>query len=364
MENKKFITSYGLFCTLVATVVGIGVFSYPRQLADVIGTDAWLETFFIGALSLLIIRLIWKIESINNYMEFTSLIKRNFGGVFGGIVLMVFSGTMIFYVALSMRTFVEVIKMYLLEKTPTEFLLVITILCGIYLVRGGIGSVIKFNEVALWMMFIPVIFILLLALKLGDYTNVFPILHNKPINYIYSLKYTAFSFSGIEILFLIIPFLRNREKSKKIMDRGIIFITLFYALVTVMVLAILSKEHTKMLIWPTITMIKSLDVPGAFIERWDGIVMALWVLFYFTSFSNLYFFSSHIIKENFNLREMKTSSYVLAPFVYIIAILPKNIGEVFSIGATVIPIIFVFNLIVLPLLLYFTGKFIGKKEGA
>jgi spore germination protein (amino acid permease) len=213
-------------------------------------------------------------------------------------------------------------------------------------------------------MFIPVIFILLLALKLGDYTNVFPILHNKPINYIYSLKYTAFSFSGIEILFLIIPFLRNREKSKKIMDRGIIFITLFYALVTVMVLAILSKEHTKMLIWPTITMIKSLDVPGAFIERWDGIVMALWVLFYFTSFSNLYFFSSHIIKENFNLREMKTSSYVLAPFVYIIAILPKNIGEVFSIGATVIPIIFVFNLIVLPLLLYFTGKFIGKKEGA
>ena len=299
MENKKNITSYGLFSTFVATIVGIGIFSYPRELVELVGTDAWIETFFIGALCFLIIRFIWKVESINNYMEFTALVKRNLGGVFGGLVLIIFSGTLLFYVSISMRTFVEVIKMYLLEKTPTEILLIITILCGIYLVSGGIGSVIRFNEVSLFIMFIPLIVILLIASTLGDYTNILPIFHNKPVNYINSLRFSTFSFSGMEILFLIIPFLRDKEKGKKTINKGILIITIFYSIVTLFVIAIFSKEHTKMLIWPTITMIKSLNVPGAFIERWEGIMMALWILFYFTTFCNLYFFFCSYCKGDF-----------------------------------------------------------------
>jgi spore germination protein len=363
MENKKSITSYGVFSTFVATIVGIGIFSYPRELVEVVGTDAWIETFFIGALCYLIIRFIWKVERINNYMEFTALVKRNLGRVFGGLVLTLFSGTMLFYVSISMRTFVEVIKMYLLEKTPTEVLLIITILCGIYLVNGGLGSIIRFNEVAILIMFIPLIIILLIASTLGDYTNILPIFHNKPINYINSIPFSAFSFSGIEILFLVIPFLENKEKGKKTISKGILFVTVFYAIVTLLVIATFSKEHTKMLIWPTITMIKSLNVPGAFIERWEGIMMALWVLFYFTTFCNLYFFSSHIIKQTYKISDISLSSSILAPLIYIIAILPKNIGEVFHIGGAAVPLIFVFNLIFLPLLLYITGKSIRRKEG-
>jgi spore germination protein len=363
MKNKEFITSYGLFCTIIVTIVGIGIFSYPRELANTIGSDAWLESFLAGVISFLILRLIWKVEKVNNFVEFTPLVKKNFGSILGSIILVVVAITQLISISIGMRTFVEVIKMYLLEKTPTEFIILITILCGTYLIRGEIKSIVKFNEVALWAMFIPLVIVLSFLLTRGDYTNILPILHNPPQEYLKALRFTVFSFGGMEIAFLVLPYVSNKNKSYKVMDKAILYITIFYALVTVLVLSIFSKEQTKILLWPTITMIKSLDIPGTFIERWDGIVMALWVLFYFTTFTNLYYFSSHILKEAFSLGDVKISSVIMVPFIYLIAMYPKNIGELFHINSTVIPAVFIFNLIVIPLLLYFIGKIKGRREG-
>ncbi|MCS4454255.1 GerAB/ArcD/ProY family transporter [Clostridium botulinum] len=41
-----------------------------------------------------------------------------------------------------------------------------------------------------------------------------------------------------------------------------------------------STEQVKLMLWPGITMIKSIDIPGTFIERWEGIIMAIWTLFF------------------------------------------------------------------------------------
>lgn len=363
MKNKEFITSYGLFCTIIVTVVGIGIFSYPRELANTVGSDAWLESFLAGAISILILRLIWKVVKANNFMEFTPLVKKNFGSILGTIILVIAAISQVITISIGMRTFVEVIKMYLLEKTPTEFIILITILCGTYLVRGEIKSIIKFNEVALWTMFIPLIIILSFLITRGDYTNILPILHNPPQEYLKGLRFAVFSFAGMEIAFLVLPYMKNRDKGHKVMDKAILYITIFYALVTILVLSIFSKEQTRILLWPTITMIKSLDIPGTFIERWDGIVMALWVLFYFTTFTNLYYFSSHILKETFRLGDVKISSVIIVPFIYLIAMYPKNIGELFLANSTVIPVIFIFNLIAVPLLLYLIGRIRGRREG-
>jgi spore germination protein (amino acid permease) len=266
------------------------------------------------------------------------------------------AGSQVFAISVGMRAFVEVIKMYLLDKTPTEFLIIITIFCGTYLIRGGLRSVIKFNEVALWTMFIPIGLVLLLLTGLGDYTNILPVLQNPPKNYINALKFTTFSFGGIEIMYLITPFLINKQKAQRTLSKGIIFITIFYALVTLLVLAVFSEEYTKTLLWPMITMIKTINIPGSFFERWESIIMALWILFYFTTFCNLYYFSSHILKETFRLGDVKISSFIIVPFIYLIAMYPKNIQELLNIVTMIIPIIFVYDLILVPLLLYFTGK--------
>jgi hypothetical protein len=122
------------------------------------------------------------------------------------------------------------------------------------------------------------------------------------------------------------------------------------------------KEQNKILLWPTITMIKSIDIPGSFIERWEGIVMALWIVFYFTTFTNIYYLSADIVKDVFNLKDIKISSIIIIPFVYPVALYPENIPQVNYLNNTITPLFLTFSLLAVPLMLFWGKKLRQKRR--
>lgn len=356
MRDKDFITASGIFTTIIVTVIGVGIFSYPRELASIVGTDGWIVTIMAGLETYLLIYIAYRTLKSNGYNKFNIILEDNFGKILGGILAVIFVVYNVFTISIGMRIFVEVIKMYLLEKTPTEFLIIVTILSGIYLVRSELENLIKFNEVSFWIMFISIGVILLFTLNKTDFTNVLPVLSNKPQTYLIALKSTIYSFAGIEIIYLIGPFAKNKLHINKTAIKSIAFITVFYVIIVVFSLAIFSKEQTKILLWPTITMINSININGAFIERWEGVVMAIWVIFYFTTFSNIYYLSSDIVKDVFRLGDVKLSSALIAPVIYITALYPQNIAELYDISNKFIPPLFIYSLIVLPIIIFLSGK--------
>jgi len=118
-------------------------------------------------------------------------------------------------------------------------------------------------------------------------------------------------------------------------------------------LAIFNVKQTSKLIWPTITMFKSIDIPGSFVERWDGVVMSIFIIFFFTTLTNIYYFSADIVKHVFKLEDVKLSSLIIIPFIYIIALYPSNIGEVYFYSNKIILYLSIINLVIIPLLLLF-----------
>ena len=109
-------------------------------------------------------------------------------------------------------------------------------------------------------------------------------------------------------------------------------------------------------------MVKSLDVPGTFIERWEGIVMALWILFYFTTFVNTYFFSSEIVKNVLSLKDIKISSLLIMPVIYVVALYPGNLAQLYDLQLRAIPMLLVtaFVFVVLPVLILLVGNRKGR----
>jgi hypothetical protein len=47
MNDKEFVTPYGLFASIIVTVIGVGVFSLPREVTTNVGTDGWIVTLII-----------------------------------------------------------------------------------------------------------------------------------------------------------------------------------------------------------------------------------------------------------------------------------------------------------------------------
>jgi spore germination protein len=360
MNNKGFVSKYGLFATIVVTVVGVGVFSYPSRMANEVGTDGWFVTILAGIICFLLLSLIYKIVVNNNYTTFYNMLEDNLGKFLSMLFGFLFCVYFIFAVSLGMRVFAEVIKMYLLEHTPTEFILIIMIFTGLYLVRGEISALVKFNEIAFFAMFIPMFLILIFATRGGELNNVLPLLQSSPRQYIKSLSTATYAFGGIEIAYLILPYMKDKDGIRKTFFKSIVFITFFYIIVTILCLMFFTKEHTKELLWPTITLIRAIVIPGAFVERWEGLVMSLWVLFYFTTFINMYYFSGDIIKNAFRLHDIKLSSLIIAPIMYIVAMYPQNIAEVYDTSGKVTPILSIFSFIIFPLVLLFGNRIKGR----
>lgn len=352
MNNKEFITPYGLFATIVVTVIGVGVFSLPREVTTNAGTDGWIVTLIAGIINYILIYITLKVIHNNNYNKLSDILQMNFGRLIGSILALIFIVYNVFSVSIGMRVFIEVIKMYLLQRTPTEFLIIVTILTGLYLVRGEMECLIKFNEISFWVMFIPIILVFLLTLNRTDFTNILPIFNSTPDQYVKAVRTTIYSFGGIEIVYLVLPFMKEKKSIPKIALRSIAFITLFYVVIVIFCLAVFAKEQTKTLLWPTITMIKSINIPGSFIERWEGVVMALWVIFYFTTFINSYYISSDVLKDMFRLHDIKLSSALIVPFIYAIALYPENIAELYNISSNVTPYLATFSSLILPLILF------------
>jgi spore germination protein len=365
MNKNGYITSYGFFTTIVVTTVGIGIFSYPRMLAELVGNDGWFVVLLASIISYIMLVAILKIVKANGFNHFSSIMRERFGRVIGDFVMIVFAVYHLLGISLGMRAFVEVIKMHLLEKTPTEFLLALTILLGIYLIRGGLRSVVKFNEVAFGVMFIPMFIVLIFLFNITDFTNLLPVLRNEPVNYLKAVANSSFTFGGLSIAFLAAPLLKDKEDGGKVIRRSIMFIGFFYAVIVVLTIAVLSKEQARQMLWPTIAMIRSIDLPGAFVERWEGVVMALWIIFFFTTFTNGLYFSSYIAKEVFFLGDIKISSVVLAPAVYLVALYPENIVEVYYFSNQLIPAFTLVTLIIVPfILLVVSRKKTDNKKGA
>lgn len=357
MQYKNFITSFGLFATIAVTIVGVGIFSYPQEIVSVINTDAWIMTLFAGFIVYILFYVVYSVIKLNGYNKFYIILKSNFGKILGGIFAVIFVAYNIITVSFGMRIFTEVVKMYLLEKTPTEIIFLITILTAVYLIRSGLESLIKFNEISFWIMFVPISLVLLFTLNKADFSNLLPVFNStQPYKYVEALKSAIYTFSGIEIIYLIIPFIRTKSLIVKTSRKSIIFITLFYMIVVILSLSIFSKDQTKILLWPTITMIKSISVNGIFIERWEGVVMAIWVMFYFTTFSNIYYLSSDILKDMFSLNSIHIPSLILGIIIYITAIYPKNIAVLYSIGNKLIVPLFIFNIIILPIIMLILKK--------
>jgi spore germination protein (amino acid permease) len=363
MDHRNNITKFDLFATVVVTVVGTGIFSLPSNLSEVLGSEGWIMVLAAGGLIAFLVYIQCKALKVNNFDRIDIILENNFGKFIGRLlcILIAIAGCLI--ISLELRTFTEVLKMYLLEKTPTELIMVLMLLTGVALIRGELESVIMFNQIAFYLMFIPVLMVIPFVLQGADITNIFPVLAHKPMEYIKAINGEFFSFVGFFIIYMIHPFLKDKNEITKVAVKSVIFITLFYSIIVMVSLAVFPEEYNKVLLWPTISMVSIVNIPGAFIEGWEGIAMMFWIFFYFTTFINIFYFNSEIIKNTFNLRTVKISSLIIMPIIYVLAMYPDNITELFYLERSIMPYIdtLIIGLIPLMLLLiYFIKR--GRKR--
>ncbi|MCM1990049.1 GerAB/ArcD/ProY family transporter [Oceanirhabdus seepicola] len=352
MNNRGFIDKYGVFVTITVAILGVTLFALPKLMMEYSGTNGWIVTIIAGVIAWGIAYMIYTVIAMNNYNRFDIILKDSFGNVLSKIIIVIFIFYTIVIISSELRAFVEMIKMYLLEKTPLELIMIIFILTGVSLIRGDLRVLIAFNGIAFWVMIIPIIVSMLVSIGEGDLTNILPLIQASNMDYLKGIQTALFAFAGFEILFLIIPYVKNQKESKKVLKWSFLLIIFVYCIAILVTVAMFSTSQTKILFWPTITLIRSVELPGSLIEHWEGVVMTFFIMFYFTTFVNSFYFTADLLKNAFKLDDVKLTTIIITPVIFIVALLPSNISQVRELSRQLLPIFAGAFLIVLPVILF------------
>lgn len=330
-DNDKITTSQAVIL-LITIILGTGILSLPRDAARIAGSDGWLIVLLGGLLTLF--GSFFTAYLIRNFPEdtFVDYSEKLVGKFVAVLITLTFVIMLTTISSFITRNFAEVMNAYMLERTPKEFIIITQLLLAVYLIRHGIEPMARASQIMLPVLVVPIIAMYLIAIPRADFTELLPFMRTPLKTLIKGSLEIEFSFLGFEVFLMMGPYLRSPKRSNWIMFAGIGSSIIIYLFIVIIVFAALGVEDSKIILWPGMSIIRTVMVPGGVFERLDALILALWTIASFTSVSGYYYTAAITIFHLTGAKEFKHIVTLLFPWIYLISVIPKDVLQVLTFG--------------------------------
>ncbi|WP_167568977.1 GerAB/ArcD/ProY family transporter [Brevibacillus migulae] len=334
MENhfsEKFTTAQ-VASGVASTIFGAGIVTLPRSAGEAIGTpDVWMSLLFGGticiALGIVCAKLCQRYPGLTFY-DYSSQVT---GKLIGSVLTICFVIYCLLVATYELRMNAEVVRHYLLQRTPIEFTTFCFMLISVYLVLGGLNPIVRLLELLLPVTTIVLFVVMLLGYRNFELENLRPLLSEGISPVLKGLHSTATPFIGFETILFFTAFMRTSRDASKAVVVGIAIPIMIYLCTLLIVIGTLSVQAVKTLTWPTIEVIRSIEFPGAFFTNFEILFITVWVIEMFTTFVVFYFLASLGMNQLFRT-PIKYFHYGFFPVVYFLSFYPSNLDEAFQLG--------------------------------
>jgi spore germination protein len=335
-------------------LLGVGILTLPRFLADTMKTpDGWITIILGGILAfgfgLIMVRLSQRFPG-KTFFEYSQIITGKWVGKVLNLVLIMY---FVLFAGFEIRDMSEIINYLFLEKTPKEFIILVFMCVGVYLTAGGINSIARLFELILPISIIIIITSYSLSLRLFELENLRPVLGMGIGPIFKGLPETWRAFAGIETMLFVTAYMSRPEKAGKALLAGVGISVFIYLVTLIVVLGGIPFEQVATLTWPAISSVRSYEITGFFLERYESLLIVVRLIQVFTGFVMYHYIValglSHTFKKNYN-----RYIYIVLPVIFIIAMYPKSINQVKALGDVIGSIFFGIIALLAPILLIIT----------
>lgn len=333
MEHPRQITVIQAAIILISTMIGVGVLALSLFAVRAADSGAPLVTLFGFVIGLIGLWLLTKLgmrfpaQSIIEYSQ--DLIGKWVAGIFSVLII----GFFCLLTALASREFGEVVVTSVLTKTPLEVTVIVMLLLAAVSSRADITTFTYFHHFYFPVIVFPAILIVVLSLKNAHLVNLLPVWGNEPTSSgIFGGVLTmAALFQGSFIMTIVIPAMRRPEKAMLAGYIGMVIPGALYVLIVIATVGVFGAEEIKKLVWPTLELAKTTSLPANILERLDGAFLAVWVTAVFTTLLATYYLAITFLTQLLRLRDHKMFAFFLVPFIYVIAMFPQNLVQMYAI---------------------------------
>ncbi len=362
-ENNDKITNTMLIAIIINTLIGIGIVSLPSGVAEKAGVDGWVLVVLGGIIVILVVVIMARLGSLFPGETFVEYSRTVLSAPAGILLSLGFALYFVIFTAFEARLFAEILKQFLLDNTPTEIIMVTMLLASAYLVRQGIEVIGRLAELLVPVILIPYFLLILPIVPDMDFTNFLPLFKTPPLTIITGTVVVVTSYLGFETILLFYPFVNRPRYVGRALVTGVAVVMADYLLVVVASQAIFGVKGLRHIIWPSLTVLRAVDIPGAFLENVYGIMMAIWVAAIYFTLSMFYFSGVFTIGRILRLEDYKFLVLPLVPVLYVIALVPDNIARTYDLLDMFSMYLGIPYAFVIPVMLYIIARIRGFKEG-
>ncbi len=314
-----------------STLIGAGVLTLPRSAAETGSPSGWLMILLQGVIFIIIVLLFLPFLQKNSektLFKLNNIVAGTFIGFLLNLYICLYFIGIVCYQA---RILGEVVGFFLLKNTPMAVVVFIFLAVAIYHVGGGVYSIAKVYAYIFPITLIIFMMLLMFSFRLFQFDFIRPVFEGGYQSFFSLFPKTLLYFSGFEIIFYLVPFMRDPKQAKKAVAFGIGTSTVFYSITLFIVIGCMTVAEAKTVTWPTISLIHALEVPGIFIERFDLFLQLTWTAQQFTCMLGS-FKGAHIrLTEIFHLKNKNNAWLLTAMLVatFFITMYPKDLNDVF-----------------------------------
>jgi spore germination protein len=322
-----------LILAVSSMMVGVGILTLPRIIAETTETSGgWMSILLAGLAAMSLAWSLAKLASMfpkQSFYDYTSVIATKPVSV---ILTLLIGLYFILVAAYITRQLSNIIKQYLFDRTPIEVIALIFVLIVIYAVSGSRTALLRLN-----VMFFPIVLTVMLLVQFMNLgfieTDNFKPFFVTPWNDVLTgaLK-SEHGFLGFEIVLFYTALMKKPKDAPKAAMMGVALPMMLYLIIYIFVIGVFSNVETANQIYPTIELSKEVEVPGEFFERFESIFLTIWVMTIFNTAAMAYDVSVLSMGSVFKKIQKFKLTLVLAPVVYLIAMVQQDINKVSLFG--------------------------------
>ncbi|WP_010676479.1 GerAB/ArcD/ProY family transporter [Bacillus timonensis] len=352
IKESFLVSPFFVFFLIHSMQVGVGMLGFQRIIAKSAGYDSWISVILSGIAVHIIVWMMYKILN-HSKGDIIEVHKEVFGKWIGGFFSLLFIVYLMALAVTVLRTYIEVVQVWMFPEFNGWVFGFYTMILTYYIISGGFRAV---TGISFFSIVLPGYIILLVFFPL-DYAhvrNLVPIMNHSLTEIAQGTKDMTLSIMGFETLLLFYPFIKNPEKSQKWAHLGVLATTGLYLVAAVTAIMYFSADQMDKIIWATLTMFKSINMP--FVERFEYVGIASWFLVILPNICIALWGASRGMKRMFSIQQRKALLFIL-PMVLIASVFIKtrqNIDMVsnylskfgFYYIFVFIPILFVITLVI------------------
>lgn len=329
-------------------------------IIDSEGTSGWYGTIISCLTSLILFSIVFLLMKRFPNMDMSQIFEAVIGRFAGKVLILLFAAYFIFYASSSLREFIEMIKAYNLPYTPPSILIFGFISVCAIVAYFGLEGIARISGIFFIPVITAVVLIFLLASPRYDFNFIKPY-------WGYGLKETIVTgllrssdYDEVIILAFIINSIHGLKTFKKVGYTSIIISGITFSLTILFTILSFTYSGGRENLSSLFELSRAIYF-NRFVQRLESIFLFAWVISSLVSVSIAFYISISLYTKAFKIPYHRPLIFPFSFLLFMIALIPKNMSEVFQVNIHFIREYSCFFIYTIPILILLIAAIFRKR---